>query len=316
MKNNNLKSFNFAADVSSMSDYMNANADLLLSRIVMDTTEASTYRVIPGIKYAELIPTFDSGSIDSLGYRGNGCSTFTGGTETMGEVELKVSPYTFEKSYCEAELNQTILSVRMRPGSYNLDLPELTDAFMTDLSKKANVFISRKFWGGTSAADGFSGIIEQLQSATCSAATQNITYSAITADANGLAVVDAYIQALPNELKSVPTTLAVSHSDFQAYALALRNSNLYHYDPATLKDGVYEIQVPFTSTKIIATEIGSAGSYAVLSTNDNLMMGTDLLSDVSSPISWVSQDFGQLRMKLVTKVGAAVAFCDEVVFAS
>jgi len=313
---NQLKNFNFAADVSSMSDFLNANADLSLSRIVMDTTEASTYRVIPGIKYAELVPTFDSGSIDTLGYRGNGCSTFTGGTETMGEVELKVSPYTFEKSYCEAELNQTIMSIRMRPGSYNIDLPSLTDAFMTDLAKKANVFISRKFWGATSASDGFSGIIEQLQSASCSAATNNITYSAITADATGLAVVDSYIQALPNELKSVPTTLAVSHSDFQAYALALRNSNLYHYNPESMKDGVYEIQVPFTSTKIMATEIGSAGSYAVLSTNDNLLMGTDLLSDVSSPISWVSQDFGQLRMKLVTKVGAAVSFCDEVVFAS
>jgi len=312
----NLKNFSFAADVSSMSDYLNANADLLLSRIVMDTTEASTYRVIPGIKYAELVPTFDSGSIDTLGYKGNGCSTFTGGTETMGEVELKVSPYTFEKSYCEAELNQTILSIRMRPGSYNIDLPSLTDAFMTDLAKKANVFISRKFWGGTSSADGFSGIIEQLQSASCSATTQNITYSAITSDSAGLSVVDEYIKALPNELKSVPTILAVSHSDFQNYALALRNSNLYHYDPSTLKDGVYEIQVPFTSTKIVATEIGSAGSYAVLSTADNLMMGTDLLSDVSSPISWVSQDFGQLRMKLVAKVGSAVAFCDEVVFAS
>ena len=313
---NNLKSFNFAADTSAMSDYMNANADLLLSRIIMDTTEASTYRVIPGIKYAELIPQFESGAIDTLGYRGNGCSTFTGGTETMTEVELKVSPYTFEKSYCEAELNQTILSVRMRPGSYNIDLPSLTEAFMTDLSKKANVFISRKFWGATSASDGFSGIIEQLQSASCSAATNNVAYSAITADAAGLAVVDTYIQTLPPALKSVPTILAVSHQDFQAYALALRNSNLYHYNPDVLKDGVYEIQVPFTATKIVATEIGSAGSYAVLSTSDNLLMGTDLLSDVSSPISWISQDFAQLRMKLVCKVGAAVSFCDEVVFAS
>ena len=312
---NQLKNFNFAADVSSMSDYLNANADMLLSRIVMDTTEASTYRVIPGIKYAELVPTFDSGSIDTLGYRGNGCSTFTGGTETMGEVELKVSPYTFEKSYCEAELNQTILSIRMRPGSYNIDLPSLTDAFMTDLAKKANVFISRKFWGGTSAGDGFSGIIEQLQSASCSAATTNVSYTAMTST-NALEVVDTYILNLPAELKSVPTIMAVSHSDFQAYALALRNSNLYHYNPEVLKDGVYEIQVPFTATKIVATEIGSAGNYVVLSTADNLMMGTDLLSDVSSPISWISQDFGSLRMKLVAKVGSAVAFCDEVVFAS
>jgi len=315
MKNGNFKQFNFAADTSAMSDYMNANADLLLSRIIMDTTEANTYRVIPGIKYAELIPVFDSGDIDTLGYKGNGCSTFTGGTETMSEVELKVSPYTFEKSYCEGELNQTILSVRMRPGSYNIDLPSLTEAFMADLAKKANVFMSRKFWGATSAADGFSGVIEQLQSATCSASTNNITYTALTS-ANAIAVVDAYVSAIPDALKSVPTILAVSHADFQAYALALRNSNLYWFDPSTLKEGQMEIQVPFTNTKIVSTEIGSAGSYAVISTSEGLMMGTDLLSDVSSPISWISQDFAQLRMKLVCKVGAAVPFCDQVVFAS
>ena len=314
MKNNNLKSFSFAADVSSMSDYMNANADLLLSRMILDTTEAQNFQVIPNIKYAELIPVFESGNIDTLGYKGNGCSTFTGGTETMSEVELKVSPYTFEKSYCEAELNQTILSIRMRPGSYNIDLPELTEAFMTDLSKKANVFLSRKFWGATSAADGFDGVIATLSGATCSATTNNIGFTALT-PTNAISVVDKYIQAIPDALKSVPTILSVSHADFQAYALALRNSNLFQYNPETLKTGVYEIQVPFTATKIIATEIGSAGDYAVISTSQGLMMGTDLLTDLSG-ISWISQDFAQLRMKVVAKVGAAVPFCDEVVFAS
>lgn len=309
MKNNNLKSFSFAADTSAMSDYLNANADLLLSRMILDTTEAQNFQVIPNIKYAELVPVFESGNINTLGYEGNGCSTFTGGTETMSEVELKVKPYTFEKSYCEAELNQTILSIRMRPGSYNIDLPELTEAFMTDLSKKANVFLSRKFW-----SNGTDGVIEILSGATCSATTNNVTYSAMTPE-NAIAVADTYIQAIPDALKSVPTILSVSHADFQAYALALRNSNLFQYNPETLKQGVYEIQVPFTATKIVATEIGSAGNYSVISTNQGLMMGTDLLTDLNG-ISWISQDFAQLRMKVVAKVGAAVPFCDEVVFAS
>jgi hypothetical protein len=191
-----------------------------------------------------------------------------------------------------------------------LELPELTEAFMTDLSKKANVFLSRKFW-----SNGTNGVIDILSGATCSATTNNIGYTALT-PANAISVVDAYILAIPAALKSVPTILSVSHQDFQAYALALRNSNLFQYNPETLKQGVYEIQVPFTATKIIATEIGSAGDYAVISTSSGLMMGTDLLSDITSPISWISQDFAQLRMKLVAKVGAAVPFCDEVVFAS
>jgi hypothetical protein len=197
----------------------------------------------------------------------------------------------------------------MRPGSYNIDLPELTEAFMTDLSKKANVFISRKFW-----SNGTDGVIEILTGATCSATTNNIGFTALT-PTNAISVVDLYIQAIPDALKSVPTILAVSHQAFQAYALALRNSNLFQYNPETLKTGVYEIQVPFTATKIIATEIGSAGDFAVISTSQGLMMGTDLLTDLNG-ISWISQDFAQLRMKVVAKVGAAVPFCDEVVLAS
>ncbi len=54
----------------------------------------------------------------------------------------------------------------------------------------------------------------------------------------------------------------------------------------------------------------------VLTNPENLLLGTDLLSDITSPISWWSNDFQQTRMKLAMKLGAAVSFGSQVVYAS
>jgi len=315
-----MKKYSFDFNTAGMVDFLNANADLLLHKIVMDTTEAQYMKVLPGIKYGELVPVFETGAIDGIATLGNGCgefSTGTGTTITMTEVELKVASYQIEKSWCEADLNNTIMSVRLRPGSYGEEVGGgFEQAIMDDVSKKANVFASRKIWGATSGVDGVSGLIEQLQSPSISGSVVNVSYSAITANAAGVNVVNSYVLNLPDPLKTVPTILWLNHSDFQAYQLALVAANLYHFDPIQLANGQMAIRVPFTNTIAVSCEIGAVGSYAVVSNYDNLLLGTDLLSDITSPISWYSQDFGQYRMKLVMKIGAAVAFGSQVVFAS
>ena len=108
--------------------------------------------------------------------------------------------------------------------------------------------------------------------------------------------------------------MALNHSDFQALQLSLRNQNLYHFDPITLENGQMAIQIPFTNVIAISTEIG-AGKM-VLTNPDNLLYGCDLLSDMSSPIAWYSLDFQQQRLKLAAKLGTAVSFGSQVVYAS
>jgi hypothetical protein len=53
----------------------------------------------------------------------------------------------------------------------------------------------------------------------------------------------------------------------------------------------------------------------VLTNPENLMYGTDLMSDHSNPIAWYSLDFQEQRIKLATKLGSAVAFGSQVVLA-
>ena len=308
----NLKNFAFDFDLNGMSDYLNANADELLHKIVMDTTESQVYKVMPGIKYGELIPVFETGDIDTIAFPGNSCD-FTGGTVSMSEVELRVCQFNIQKNWCLDELNRTIMSIRLAPGSYNEGNAAIEEAFASDISKKANVYLSRQFWNGTTAATGCSGIVEQLESASLSGDVVNITYTAMTAT-NAVDVADAYIVNLPDALKPVQTILALNHSDFQALQLSLRNQNLFHFDPVTLANGQMMIQIPFTNVMAVSTEIGSG--KAVLTNPDNFLYGTDLLSDITSPVSWYSLDFQQVRLKLAAKMGAAVAFGSQVVYAS
>jgi len=308
----NLKNFNFDFDTNGMVDYLNANADLLLTKIVMDTIESSTYKVIPNIKYGELIPVYETGAIDDIAFPGTSCS-FTGGTIALTERELKVCQYNIQKNWCDDELNRTIMSVRLSPGSYPPNLaPSVEEAFLTNIAQKASVYASRKFWNATAAADGCSGVIEQLKSAPFTAETINKTYTAMTTS-NAIVVSDSYILALPAPLKVINTIMALNHNDFQALQLALRNQNLYNFNPITLENGQMAIQLPFTNVIAISCEIPAG--YMVLTNAENLMMGTDLLSDISSPISWYSYDFQQTRLKLAMKIGAAVGIPSQVVIA-
>ena len=311
-----MKKYSFDFDTTGLSDYLNANADLLLSKIVLDTTEAQYYKVVPNIKFGELIPVYETGAIDDLAYPGNGCQ-FTGGTIALEERELKVCQYNIEKNWCDNDLNRTIMSIRLKPGSYqpNLDV-SVEEAFMNDIAKKANVYASRKFWNATTDVDGCSGVVEQLESAALSGDVVNITYSALTGSNISVAtnIVDNYILSLPANLKTTTTILALNHSDFSALQIALRNQNLFQFNPVELTNGLMAIQYPFTNTMVISTELPAG--YAVLTNPENLMMGTDLISDIANPVSWFSLDFQQTRMRLSMKLGSAIGFASQVVLAS
>ena len=309
----NLKNYNFDFDTNGLSDYLNSNADLLLSKIVMDTTEAQYFQVLPNIKYGELVPVFETGAIDDLAFPGTSCS-FSGGNITLTEMELKVCQYNIQKNWCIDELNRTIMSIRLRPGSYLESIGGgVEEAFMNDIAKKANVYASRKFWGAETATDGCSGLIEQLTSASLSGDVVNISYTAMT-PANSVSVADAYITSLPDALKPITTIMSLNHSDFQALQLGLRNQNLYNFNPVTLANGQMAINIPFTNVIAISTEIPAG--YMALTNPDNFYIGTDLMSDITSPISWYSLDFQESRLKLAMKLGSSVAFASQVVLAS
>jgi hypothetical protein len=286
--------------VNNMSDFISANETELLSKLVVGTSVADYVSIFPGIKHAELVPTFDTGDIDSIASTGH-CST-TFGDITMAEKQLTVCDYNIQKGYCPESLSKTLMGMRMNPGSYNEEIGA-EEAFIEDMVAKAAVFNERKWFQATSASDCASGINEQLDNA--SASTVNVDYTAMTSS-NALTVADTYILNLPDSLKYNPTVLFLNRADFAAYSIALKDANYFAYTVEGQTQQPMAIAHPASNTIVVSSEIGTG--RALLTYGKNLALGTDLLTDAGSAEGYYSKDFKQYRIILQWRIGSVVFF--------
>ena len=287
--------------INNMADFVSANETELLSKIVIGTTVADYVSIFPGIKYAEKVPAFDTGDIDSIVSTGH-CST-TFGDITMTEKQLTVCDYNIQKAYCAESLAKTIMGLRMQAGSYNEEIGA-EERFVEDLVAKAAVFNERKFFQAD-ASDCELGINAQLDAA--SASTVNVTYTAMT-PSNAISVAQTYVLGLPEALKYNPTVLFLNRSDFQALILGLLNENYYNpqYDPSGAVISPMAVQLPATQTLCVSSEIGSG--RALLTYGQNLAMGTDLMTDSAQASSWWSPDDQNYKMSMKWRMGSLVFF--------
>lgn len=295
-------SFSF---VNNMADFINANETELLTKLVVGSAVADYVSIFPNIKHAEKVPTFDTGDIDSIASTGH-CST-TFGDITMAEKTLTVQDWNIQKGYCPEALSKTIMGMRLQPGSYNEETGA-EERFIEDMVAKAAVFTERKFFQAVSATDGISGINEQLD--TASASTVNVDYTAMT-PSNGLSVVDAYIQELPDSLKFNPTVLFLNRADFLAYSIALKDANYYAYTVEGQQAAPMAIAHPASNTIVVSSEVGTG--RAVLTYGQNLALGTDVLTDSANADAYYSRDNKQFRISMQWRAGALVFFPELVV---
>lgn len=300
----NLKKEKFSFDLTGMSDFIKANETELLSKIVIGSNLAEVVSIFPNIKYGELVPSFDTGAIDSIAGTGHCSNVF--GDITMTEKELKVCDYHINKGYCPEKLASTIMGMRLQPGSYN-QTSGAEERFIEDMVAKAAVFSERKFWGATTG-DCSTGILAQVDAA--SASTVNVTYSAMT-PANALTVADTYIQNLPDALKFTPTVLFLNRGDYQSLILALRNANYFAYTVEGQTEMPGAVMIPATNVMAVSSEIGAG--RALLTYGQNLALGTDLLEDSANAESWFSQDNREYRIAMQWRIGGTVFFPELVV---
>lgn len=302
----NLKKEKFSFDISGMSDYVNANETELLTKIVIGSNMTEFVSVFTNIKNAEYVPIFNTGDINSIVTTGHCGTNF--GDITLTEKEVRVCDLSVNKGYCPEQLSSTIMGMRLQPGSYN-ETTGAEERFIEDIVQKAAVYTERFVWQaktgttGTFSGSCVSGLNEYLDSV--SASCVNDTYTAMT-PTNALDVVDGYILNLPEALKFSPTVLFLNRGDYQSLLLALRDANFYHYSVEGQLQTPGSVMIPATNTVAVSSEIGT--SRALLTYGQNIIFGTDLLTDASNADSWYSKDNKQLRMSFQWRVGATIAF--------
>jgi hypothetical protein len=98
---------------------------------------------------------------------------------------------------------------------------------------------------------------------------------------------------------------------FRTYTIALKNSNLFHYQVDVKADN--EFVLPGTTIRVVAVQ-GLNGTNDVFAMRlSNLFLGTDLLNEEEKFEIFYAKEADQVRFVSEFKMGVNFAFPDEIV---
>ena len=96
---------------------------------------------------------------------------------------------------------------------------------------------------------------------------------------------------------------------FTRIVSGLTTQNLFHFDPTTVerRNGIYEVPLPgFPNIKIVGTWGLGSSERVVLGPTSDMVVGTDLMSDVENFQTWYDINADAVKYRLRTKMGVQV----------
>jgi hypothetical protein len=298
-----------AFNVSTLANFNNETAGALFVKSIMEGSTIEYATVKEGIKYKEPINLFE---VDLQIVDGRGCVTALAGTASLSQRDIEVCQRSSMDGICLRDLDTKYLGVMQPAGSYNESftlVQEYTDQIVRGFQKSNDQFI----WGATTGAgDCVNGLKTIISGSTSGVVVPNsITGSAPTSTDIG-DVVDTMLENLSADVQDrEDLTVFMSITNFRKYIVWLRNENNYHYDPASVENrtNFMAMRHPFTPNVTIVGTIGLQGSNRlVMGPAKHIVVGTDLLSDVSNFELWYDINSDQLKHRVVSKLGVNIAY--------
>lgn len=298
-----------AFDVVALNNFNNEVAGELIVKAIMVGSTIEYATVKEGVKYKEPINLFE---VDLNVVDGYGCVSTQAGTASFTQRDIEVCQLSSHDGLCLRDLDKKYLGVLQPAGGYNETftlVTEYADQIVRGFQKYNDTFI----WTANTASGACSNGLKQiLSSATTGVVVPNsITGSAPTSTDIG-DTVDTMIENLAADVQDRDDlTVFMSITNFRKYITWLRNENNYHFDPAAVENRVnfMAMKHPFTPNVTIVGTIGLQGSNRmVLGPAKHIVVGVDLLSDVSNFQLWYDINDDKLKHRVVTKLGVNVAY--------
>lgn len=298
-----------AFDVSTLANFNNETAGELFVKAIMEGSTIEYVTVKEGIKYKEPINLFE---VDLDIVDGRGCVTSTAGTASFAQRDIEVCQRSSHDGLCLRDLDTKYLGVMQPGGSYNESftlVQEYSDQIVKGFQKANDQFI----WGATTGAgDCVNGLKTIISGSTSGVVVPvSITGSAPTSTNIG-DNVDVMLENLSADVQDrEDLTVFMSITNFRKYIVWLRNENNYHFDPAAVENrsNFMAMRHPFTPNVTIVGTIGLQGSNRlVMGPAKHIVVGTDLLSDVSNFQLWYDINDDKLKHRVVTKMGMNIAY--------
>jgi hypothetical protein len=298
-----------AFDVAALNNFNNEVAGELIVKAIMVGSTIEYATVKEGVKYKEPINLFE---VDLNVVDGYGCVSTMAGTASFAQRDIEVCQLSSHDGLCLRDLDKKYLGVLQPAGGYNETftlVTEYSDQIVRGFQKYNDQFI----WTANTASGACSNGLKQiLSSATSGVVIPSAITGSVPSSTNIGDQIDVMIENLDADVQDrEDLTLFMSITNFRKYITWLRNENNYHFDPAAVENRVnfMAMKHPFTPNVTIVGTIGLQGSNRiVLGPAKHIVVGVDLLSDVSNFSLWYDINDDKLKHRVVTKLGVNVAY--------
>lgn len=298
-------------NLSGLAAYTDEVKNDLIRASLFGAKTISMITVQPGIKSSAAINILSSSPIWGAG----SCGFSNSGTTSLTQRNITVCDIKKNESICVSDLEAFWTQSRMKPGSYNEDMP-FEQLYSDEVVGQTQKFIEQLTWqGSVSSGSGnlalCDGLLEVIDGA--SGIVTGSTATAYTAS-NIIDEVDAMVSAIPADMvASEDLTLFMGYDLYRVYAKALRDANLFHYTGAENQGEFFEQMVPGTNVKVVGVGGLVGTDRMILAELANLFAGTDLLSDAEAFRIFYSNDNDEVRVIQKMKIGFQIAFPTRVV---
>lgn len=272
------KSFAFNYDLSSLPEYENYGAEMLLKSFLgLTTTKFASIR--PNLKgTTELVGFTESEVI----LRDSSCGWNPSGDTIQSVVEVKLCNKQAQLQFCPYDLYNTYLSQYLSNDNFQENLP-FAETILEDVSNRTANQIEYQLWLNTTATgatpynsqcfDGLTSLIVTGNGAS------RIAYSAAT-PSSGLEVFSAYYAAIPeNVLHRDDLVIFCGYSDYRALVQSMRNSsyiNLFtaeYGDPASGDN--WGVMLPATNVRVVPTQALTGQGKVYAGPSQYIMIGAN-----------------------------------------
>ena len=317
-----------AFDVSGLAAYVDQERFPLLVKSLFNAKTQTLFTKQTGIKSADTLNLLDTDVILQLG---GTCGFLSSGTTTLSQRTLTVGIIKVNEALCQKTLQGYYIQSQLNPGSKQQNpataWAELYTEHKTGLTAQANEV--GLWFGDTNSnvanAQRFDGQLKLIDAASASTVKACATNTDVLTISNVIAKFDEACDNIPAVLLGKPDfVFFVGWDVFRMYCTALKNANLFHYDPGTSwTDG--EIQIPGTNVKIVAVHglnlanrpVDSVQSSTIQrfigGRTSNFFVGTDLENEDEKFDMFYAREADQIRYVVEYKLGTQFAYPSEII---
>ncbi len=299
-----------AFDASALTDFVQENVELIITKAVLGMNTAKWVTVVPGVKSSTKLTELDPDATLQDG----ACGWNPLGTTTLTNRTLVIADIMNQEELCTKDLEKKFLQLEVAAGTIagSEDMP-IEELYIRQKIKKINKKIDVLMWqgdllSGNPDLDKMDGFLKTII-ADVPGGNQIARTASVVDD------LDALLETIPEDIYGDDELVAyMSHVNYRKLVKELKKDNLFHHDVQEAKD--FTLSYPGVNVMVVAITGMTGANNIVLASKTNMFMGTDLESDFEEVDFFYSKDDRVHKFHMNWRQGAQIGIPEEIAIAS